>query len=282
MLHADERNSHLSEKLGKDVYHYHLHVVLIPVIEKQVRWSKRCKNPELVGTVKESFLQVSHSKKWASEIVDGKQVKSYSLLQDRYYAHMVAAGFDGFERGERGSTAEHLEVLDFKIKQDKQRADELQDSIAKCEKTERQLEQSIKQKQGELSEVKAKIHTTKTTHEDLEKMASAAPFPHKGKVLLAEKDWAKAKKLAGQGVDAPQIIAKFNEEFLAHKDTKAALKEKQGHLHASDKKVAALKMELQELRPYKVALELLPTHERAQLLRAARVAPQQRVGVVQR
>ena len=34
VMHADERNKSLSEELGRDVYHYHLHVVYIPVVEK--------------------------------------------------------------------------------------------------------------------------------------------------------------------------------------------------------------------------------------------------------
>jgi len=70
--------------------------------------------PKTNYTVVRVINQVSHSKKWASEIVDVKQVKSYSLLQDKYYNQMVVAGFDGFKRGERGSTAEHLDVLDYK------------------------------------------------------------------------------------------------------------------------------------------------------------------------
>ena len=43
VMHADERNRAMSEALGEDVYHYHLHVVYIPVVEKQIirRWSKR-------------------------------------------------------------------------------------------------------------------------------------------------------------------------------------------------------------------------------------------------
>ena len=43
-MHADERNRAMSEALGEDVYHYHLHVVYIPVVEKQILWSKRCKD----------------------------------------------------------------------------------------------------------------------------------------------------------------------------------------------------------------------------------------------
>ena len=38
----------------------------VPVVEKQILWSKRCKDPALVSTVRETITQVSHSKKWAS------------------------------------------------------------------------------------------------------------------------------------------------------------------------------------------------------------------------
>ena len=66
-MHADERNRAMSEALGEDVYHYHLHVVYIPVVEKEIRWTKRCKDKSLVGKVKETIMQVSMSKKWASK-----------------------------------------------------------------------------------------------------------------------------------------------------------------------------------------------------------------------
>ena len=69
VMHADERNRAMSEALGEDVYHYHLHVVYIPVVEKQILWSKRCKDESLRGTVKETIMQVSRSKKWDSKPV---------------------------------------------------------------------------------------------------------------------------------------------------------------------------------------------------------------------
>ena len=103
VMHADEKNIAMSEQLGRDVYHYHLHVIYVPVVQKEVLWSKRCKAPALVGTVKEVIPQISHSKKWPKrKDENGKWVNEYSLLQDRYFEHMAAAGFDGFERGERG------------------------------------------------------------------------------------------------------------------------------------------------------------------------------------
>lgn len=66
VMHADELNTALTEQLGYPVYHYHMHVVTLPVVDKEVRFSKRCKDPALVGTVKEVVHQISHSKKWAS------------------------------------------------------------------------------------------------------------------------------------------------------------------------------------------------------------------------
>ena len=100
-MHADELNTAMTEKYGKPVYHYHLHVMALPVVDKEIRWSKRCKAPEKIGTVKEVVHQVSHSKKWKSEKAldkngqpvlnsKGKPVyrTSYSILQDQFFDHM--------------------------------------------------------------------------------------------------------------------------------------------------------------------------------------------------
>ena len=144
VMHADELNVAMTEKYGRPIYHYHLHVMALPVVDKEVRWTKRCKDPELVGKVKEVIHQVSHSKKWKSEkAVDkdgnpilnskGKQVyhTSYSILQDKFYEHMHRAGFEGFIRGERGSTAVNLTATQYKIKQEEKALAELQEKIAK-------------------------------------------------------------------------------------------------------------------------------------------------------
>ncbi len=126
VMHADELNIALTEQRGYPVYHYHIHVIALPVVEKEIRWSKRCKEPALVGTVKEVVHQVSHSKKWALQKVTDEAghtqiVKSYSLLQDRFFEYMRDAGFEDFERGERGSTAEHLSVIEYKTKKESER-----------------------------------------------------------------------------------------------------------------------------------------------------------------
>ena len=110
VMHADERNRAMSDALGQDVYHYHLHVIYIPVVEKQILWSKRCKDKSLVGTVKETIQQVSMSKKWASKPAldengepilssKGKPIlkKSYSILcQPLFERGIVCLDFNGF------------------------------------------------------------------------------------------------------------------------------------------------------------------------------------------
>ena len=129
VMHADELNTALSEVYHKPIYHYHLHVIAIPVVKKEITWSKRCKDKSLIGTTKEIINQVSHSKKWKSEqLTDNlgnpiydengktKLIKSYSLLQDRFFQYMSDSGYRGFIRGIKGSTKEHLTDLEFKIK----------------------------------------------------------------------------------------------------------------------------------------------------------------------
>ena len=43
VLHADERNTALSDEHERDIFHYHLHVVYVPVMEKEVYYRKDVK-----------------------------------------------------------------------------------------------------------------------------------------------------------------------------------------------------------------------------------------------
>ena len=187
VMHADERNRAMSEALRQDVYHYHLHVVYVPVVEKQIRWSKRCKDKSLVGKVKETVMQVSMSKKWASKPVldeatgeplktaKGKPVlkKSYSVLQDDFFQYMREAGYEDIERGERGSSEEHLTVTQFKVEREQARLAELQ-----TEKTEVQAEI------GQLQVNKAKAE--KATKEAQTELRLLAPKLKSMEKLAAE------------------------------------------------------------------------------------------------
>ena len=199
VMHADELNTEVSERLGKDVYHYHLHAMVIPVVDKEIRWSKRCKDPELRGTVKEVIHQVSHSKKWASNIPERdeygevilrangkpKYRKSYSILQDEVYEHMVSHGFTGFERGERGSTAEHLDTLQFKIEKDKERLAEIE---------------------GRIEQAKLDYEPALEAKRKIEEIDSMGKRNITGKVVLSDKDYNDLIALAKEGLTSRSKI----------------------------------------------------------------------------
>lgn len=197
VMHADERNKSLSEQLGRDVFHYHLHVVYVPVVEKKIRWSKRCKDKTLVGKVKEIIQQVSHSKKWSprKEIdeqgrplyrEDGKLVltNSYSLLQDFFFEQMQKAGYTDLERGQRASTIEHLSALDYKIQQDQKQANELDEKIQEMDAYFSKLEQRGKVIESTSKEISAMAH----------------PALIGSKITLEETDWKEVKALAKEAL----------------------------------------------------------------------------------
>ncbi len=169
VMHADELNTALTEQLGHPVYHYHMHVVALPVVDKEVLWTKRCKDPALVGTVKEVIHQISHSKKWASPKITDKNghtqiIKSYSLLQDRFFEHMRDAGFEDFERGERGSTAQHLSVTEFKVKKEREMLadieevkNEMLDELGEVEKRTEQAKEEAEAAEARAAQIVPKV-----------------------------------------------------------------------------------------------------------------------------
>ena len=187
------------------MYHYHLHVVYIPVVEKQILWSKRCKDKSLVGTVKETITQVSSSKKWKSlPAVDeqgrpilqknGKPVlrKSYSVLQDDFFNAMRAAGYTDVERGERGSSEEHLTVTQFKMGREQERLAALENQVEAKEKILQKVEQKIEVKKG-----------TVATFAEIDNMGRKTLM---GKVEFSQQEAENLKQLAKKGIAADTTI----------------------------------------------------------------------------
>ena len=198
VMHADEINHAMTEALGREVYHYHLHVVYVPVVEKQILWSKRCKDKALVGTVKETVVQVSRSKKWASKPLlddagkpimqkNGKPVlkKSYSVLQDDFFNYMRNAGYTDVERGERGSTEEHLTVTQFKVRREQERLDTL-------------TAQADQQKQS-LAAIQKKSTLTKNALIHAQDVATLGKKTLLGNYSLTEEEFSQLKSQAAHG-----------------------------------------------------------------------------------
>ena len=198
VMHADEINRAMTEALSREVYHYHLHVVYVPVVEKQILWSKRCKDKALVGTVKETVMQVSRSKKWASKPLlddagkpvlqkNGKPVlkKSYSVLQDDFFNYMRTAGYTDVERGERGSTEEHLTVTQFKVQREQERLDS--------------LSAQVDQQKQSLAAIQKKSTLTKNALIHAQDVATLGKKTLLGNYSLTEEEFSKLKSQAAHG-----------------------------------------------------------------------------------
>jgi hypothetical protein len=135
---------------------------------------------------------------------------------------MREAGFLGFERGERGSTAAHLSVLEYKTQQEAERAaalaavaDEKQQAVAVLDKT-------VEKKQGQLAALDKKTAVAKTeaaTFSEIDRMGEKKTF--KGDVALSPADWKTVSGLAKEGVKSRSIVKELKEKVssLLHRIT---------------------------------------------------------------
>ncbi|WP_307252066.1 AAA family ATPase [Moryella indoligenes] len=208
------------------------HVVYIPVVEKQILWTKRCKDKSLVGTVKETIQQVSMSKKWDSKPAldehgkpllnaNGKTVlrKSYSVLQDDFFAAMRKAGYDDVERGERGSSEEHLTVTQFKVQQEQARLAAFTEQNRQQEKQAATLGSKIEKIQNQRVDVRS-----------IEKIV-ATSIPFSSKVAVEREDFDRISTLAKKYVTAEKKESKL-----------------QKAVDAANKLIAKLKAEIDSLK----------------------------------
>ena len=227
VMHADERNRAMSEALGEDVYHYHLHVVYIPVVEKQILWSKRCKDEFLRGTVKETITQVSRSKKWESKPVlnedgnpmlnaKGKKIlkSSYSVLQDDFFNFMRAAGYTDVERGERGSTEEHLTVTQFKVQAEQQRLEAVTGQVAQAEQSLADAKAATEKQKKKLEALKKETQAAKSvamTAHEIESMGKKNPIT--GNVTMTADECRTLKDYAVSSFAEKSEKLKYKQKF---------------------------------------------------------------------
>lgn len=93
----------------------HMHIAFVPVINGKDRKGNPCK-------------RINCSEFW-------KGRDSYSRLQDEYYDFITSRGYD-LERGEKGSTAEHLSVAEYKLKKTEEQLAAMSKQILEIENIE--------------------------------------------------------------------------------------------------------------------------------------------------
>ena len=271
VMHADERNRAMSEALGEDVYHYHLHVVYIPVVEKQILWSKRCKDEALRGTVKEVITQVSRSKKWESKPVlgengnpmlnaKGKKIlkSSYSVLQDDFFNFMRTAGYTDVERGERGSTEEHLTVTQFKVQAEQQRLEAVTGQVARSEQSLEDAKSATEKQKRKLEALQKETKTAKTlalTVQDIEAMGKKTTFGNN--ITLTPDECRTLKDYAVSSFAEKAEKIKYKQKFEQAEKSAKTWKQRYDALHEQYQELK------KKAQPFLDALEIASERVRA-------------------
>ena len=271
VMHADERNRAMSEALGEDVYHYHLHVVYIPVVKKQILWSKRCKDEALRGTVKEVITQVSRSKKWESKPVlgengnpmlnaKGKKIlkSSYSVLQDDFFNFMRTAGYTDVERGERGSTEEHLTVTQFKVQAEQQRLEAVTGQVAQAEQSLENAKAATEKQKRKLKALQKETKTAKTlalTVQDIEAMGKKATFGNN--ITLTPDECRTLKDYAVSSFAEKAEKIKYKQKFEQAEKSAKTWKQRYDALHEQYQELK------KKAQPFLDALEIASERVRA-------------------
>ena len=271
VMHADERNRAMSEALGEEVYHYHLHVVYIPVVEKQILWSKRCKDEALRGTVKEVITQVSRSKKWESKpVLDedgnpmlnarGKKIlrSSYSVLQDDFFHFMRVAGYTDLERGERGSTEEHLTVTQFKVQAEQQRLEAVTGQVAQAEQNLEDAKAATAKQKKKLESLQKETKAAKTialTVQDIEAMGKKATFGNN--ITLTPDECRTLKDYAVSSFAEKAEKIKYKQKFEQAEKSAKTWKQRYDALHEQYQELK------KKAQPFLDALEIASERVRA-------------------
>ena len=271
VMHADERNRAMSEALGEDVYHYHLHVVYVPVVEKQILWSKRCKDEALRGTVKETITQVSRSKKWDSKPVldengnpmlnaKGKKIlkSSYSVLQDDFFHFMRNAGYTDVERGERGSTEEHLTVTQFKVQAEQQRLEAVTGQVAQAEQSLADAKAATEKQKKKLEALQKETKVAASvalTAQEIESMGKKNPIT--GNVTLSADECRTLKDYAVSSFAEKAEKIKYKQKFEQAEKSAKTWKQRYDVLHEQYQELK------KKAQPFLDALEIASEKVRA-------------------
>jgi chemotaxis protein histidine kinase CheA len=130
--------------------------------------------------------------------------KSYSVLQDELFEHMRDAGFKGFERGELGSTAEHLSSIEYQVVQEEARLEQKQSQLVQTEKSAAVAEK-------ELAKTEAKLVSTRklaVTYSEIEQMGKKGMM---GKYTVTADEMSTLKTLAEEGVSSRAKVGKLQD-----------------------------------------------------------------------
>ena len=139
---------------------------------------------------------------------NGKQYTRYEINRERSqqlygdpetYLYMHNAGYTDVERGERGSTEEHLTVTQFKVQREQERLDTLTAQADQKAQSLAKTSQTLSKKEKELAAVQKKATLTKEALIHARDLDYIGKRTFLGNYSLTEEEFSKLKKQADHG-----------------------------------------------------------------------------------
>ena len=122
-----------------------------------------------------------------------------ALPKTNYIKTMHNAGYTDVERGERGSTEEHLTVTQFKVQREQERLDSLTAQVDQKAQSLAKTSQTLSKKEKELAAVQKKATLTKEALIHARDLDYIGKRTFLGNYSLTEEEFSKLKKQADHG-----------------------------------------------------------------------------------
>ena len=123
------------------------------------------------------------------------------MLQDDFFNFMRAAGYTDVERGERGSTEEHLTVTQFKVQAEQQRLEAVTGQVAQAEQSLEDAKAATEKQKKKLEGLQKETKAAKAialTVQDIEAMGKKATFGNN--ITLTPDECDTLKRYATNGI----------------------------------------------------------------------------------
>ena len=134
-----------------------------------------------------------HQEYFVEATTDVMRCHIVRILQDDFFNYMHNAGYTDVERGERGSTEEHLTVTQFKVQREQERLDNLTSQIDQKEQSLARTSTALSKKEKELAAVQKKATLTKEALIHARDLDYIGKRTFLGNYSLTEEEFSKLK-----------------------------------------------------------------------------------------
>ena len=180
------------------------------------------------------------------------------MLQDDFFNFMRAAGYTDVERGERGSTEEHLTVTQFKLQAEQHRLETVTGQVEQAEQSLADAKAATEKQKKKLEALQKETKAAKTialTVQDIEEMGKKNALT--GNVSLTPDQCDTLKRYAVNGIIANADNKRLKEKLASAEKTISIWKQR---YEAVNEKYMELK---QKAQPFLDALEIASERVRA-------------------